>query len=98
MQIDFSLYWYLQAEHRAKSVPVGNVPGLPDVIGNRKPIPSVDAPIFEGSNVADLQGFDLPNEDILEAKASMAMRWLLRHPKLCFMANTLSEQSQNMYA
>jgi len=64
----------------------------------REPIPFVDAPIFEGSNVADLQGFDLPNEDFLEAKASMAMRWLLRHPKLCFMANTLSEQSQNMYA
>jgi hypothetical protein len=99
IHVDYA--WHLQAEFRAKLATtdtVPSVPGLPEVIGNRKPLPDVDAPTFEGNNVADLEGL-LPHEEVLEAKASMAMHWLLQHPKLCYMAHTCNDQASNhMYA
>ena len=91
----------LQAELRAKSATTDTlppVPGLPEVLGGRKPIPSVGAGALESSNLADLEGL-LPHEEVMEAKVSMAMQRLLQHPKLCYMARTFNDQSPNhMYA
>ena len=72
--------------------------GLPEVLGARKPIPSVGAGTLEGNNLADLEGL-LPHEEVMETKAAMAMQWLLQHPKLCYMARTFNgrrEEPENV--
>ena len=102
-----SHYYFLlatpQAEMLATAVATPmlpqNVPGLPDFLANRQPIASAGVEIFGGSNIADLEG-SLGHEDLMEAKAHVAMRWMLQHPKLCYMAHASSAEQNpnNMYA
>ncbi len=86
---------------RAKSATTDTLPavsGLPEFLGGRKPIISTGVGKLEGSNVADLEGV-LPREEFMEVKASMAMQWLLQHPKLCYMAHAVNDEPPNhMYA
>jgi hypothetical protein len=70
------------------------VSDLPDVLGGRKPIISIGVGKLEGSNLADLEGL-LPHEELMEVKASMAMQWLLQHPKLCYMAHASNDEPLN---
>ena len=63
--------------------------GLPEVLGGRKPIPSVGAGTLKGNNLAGLEGL-LPREEVMETKAAMAMQWLLQHPMLCSMACSMT--------
>jgi hypothetical protein len=91
----------MQAEMLAKSTSIDTltaVPGLPDVLANRKPIASNGGETLANSNLADLAGF-LPHDELMHAQASIAMQLMLQHPKLNYMADVFRELPPNhMYA
>ncbi len=66
------------------------VAGLPEFLSGRQPIALPGAGMLGGTNLADLEG-SLPREELMEAKASVAIQWMLRHPKLCYMASAFSD-------
>ena len=65
----------------AASIMPTSVPGLPDFITRRKPLPAGDA---ADASVADLEGL-LPGEELKAAQAAAVMQELLKMPALSCM-------------